>query len=108
MKIFLLKQSRGEWHGAGRAVFLPLWDPGSSHPRISCYFPISWGIAIIHGGEVGLPSCLVKREHGEVALSLKIWLRSGSCNFCSHAIGLNLVALPFWLQGHLESIASTW
>lgn len=57
---------------------------------------------------MGLPSCLAKRERGEVALSLKRWLRSGSCNVYSHAIGLNIVALPFWLQGSLESIASTW
>lgn len=76
-------------------MLLPFWDPGSSHPVTSCYFPISWGITIIHGGEVGLPSCLVKRGHGEVALSLKRWLRSGSRNFCSCAIGLNRVVWSF-------------
>lgn len=44
---------------------------------------------------MGLPSCLAKREHGGVALSLKRWLRSGSHNFYSRAVGLNLVVWSF-------------
>lgn len=105
--VFLLTQSRGEWYRASRTELSHTVIQGPTSPT-PCSFSISWGVAVIHRPEVGLPSCLTKTEPRVVALSQRRWLSSCVHDFGSQLIGWDLVTWPSLAARLLEGTLSTW